>query len=66
MTENQETICTVILMGAPLTVIVWPWLPSAVIVTAAGLSLTLMLGVAAYLATHFAYGFRAGLLGRGQ
>ena len=61
MTDAQETIGTVLLLGAPLAVITWPLLPLLVIHVAAAGGLTLGLGVVAYLAVHWLYGFAAGI-----
>lgn len=64
MTDAQETIGTVLLMGAPLAVIVWPWLPTGVIDAAAGAGLDVRLSVMAFLSTPWSYGFYVGITGR--
>lgn len=62
MSEQRETLATIIWMGAPLSFIAWPMLPVSAIQIAAAISLSIGLGVVAYLATCGLYGFTASWL----
>ena len=62
MTPEHETIGTVLLLGVPLTIIIWHSLPLSVVHAAAAAGLTLGLGVIAYLTVHWLHGFAAGVI----